>query len=491
MALPVSTPPPPQDIAVNGWAGITVRVAWALLEAGVKVRTPVLRAARDHVLYHLPANTTVPVAEDRAASLTRAFVATARHRPLPEFAQDAAMPLSPRWRKALEDSLTPLTRAILRLHYADGRPLEHLVRILQVDRVTLEGARGGLREVVRRMGANDGLELDGWSGDRVDALLGRLAAFATGPCPKLQEVIEGKQVEHVKRCTRCDRAQRMILGGVLGVDDLLPPVLGARPSQHARVLALHFHPDGRHHRARILREADLPCFPVGDDLLLMDGSEPEAAHALVVLAAEVGAPHRDHLRGAVLEGPGRWSRYGLIGPLVDEARHVVRSRSWGTVETLGELPAPLPDPPSARVWWAVAVLLLLVSGFGLRAATSPSPLAESHQLQVDFSNGRGGVWTDFDVAEDALVTLVREADQELDVVLSSQGAFDKADYATGDGRYRLHTLGPGVLIAASSEPLDDLEPMLGAAQTAGEPLDDLAERIRAAHPTAEIRTWVR
>ena len=68
------------DIAVLGWHGITVRVAWTLLAQGVKVRPQVLRDAREHALYHLDKAVPLSIAEDLSTQLTGQFVQRARGR---------------------------------------------------------------------------------------------------------------------------------------------------------------------------------------------------------------------------------------------------------------------------------------------------------------------------------------------------------------------------------------------------------------------------
>jgi len=488
MALPVSPGPRSADVAVTGYAAITVRVAWTLLCEGIRVRPAVLRDARDHVLYHLEPGISPAQAEDRAERLTRHFVARARRQRLDDpWPTDAAMPLSPRWRRTLEHSLTPLTMAVFRQHYGDARALDDLERTLQVDRVALEGARGGLREVVRQAACADGLPVDDWPPERLDGLLRRLAAFAPDPCPPRPEVLDGQHRAHVIGCARCTRTMRLLKTNVLQEADLQPPLGRARPSHHATVLALHFHPDGRHHRRTLGREADVPRMPIGEDLLLLDYSEPEPVDELLTLATEVSAPARDHLRGVVLCAPGRWSRHGLLGPLAEEAEHAVRSRPWGTVDALGELPGALPEPPSARRLWLGVAVLAALAALSVRAAWPAPPPGETG-LAVEFSPGRGGMWSDFDVPESDLVTLVRESDGHLKVVLRSTSPADKAALATGDGSYRLHTMGPGVLVAATRSPLPALAPMAAAADAAPDPLQDLAERIRQADPRAEVQT---
>lgn len=490
MALPVSPPPKSDDVAVLGWSGITVRIAWTLLARGVKVRPQVLRDARTHALFHIPPHTPLPHAEDLAAALTEAFVDRARGRPPSDpWPQDMQMPLSARWRRALDRSLNPLGEVVFRKHYGDNRSLEHLERRLSsVDRMALETARGGLREVVRRAAAADGVPIERWPGERIDRLLVRLAAFAPGPCPPLLDVVEGGYREHTTTCTRCDRTVRLLRSSILTVEDLLPPTLGARPSSSVKVLALHLHPDARQHR-RALRNELPEAFPVGDDLLLVDATDPTTVHEVLRTAAEVGSPVRDHLRGALLEGPGAWTRHGLIGPLVDRAAQEVRQRTWGLVDGLGELPPTLPDPPSARPLWATATVLAGVAAVLLRLTIAPAQ-AHDDGLWVDFTAGRGGVWVAFDTPEHAHIGIVRQVEDRLEVVHRSARPADKVAFAVGDGTYRLHVRGGGVLLVSSDQPMD-LELLTAQASADPDPLQALGERIRTGTPTARWRAFQR
>ncbi|MCO4748393.1 MAG: hypothetical protein KC912_26605 [Proteobacteria bacterium] len=485
--LPISTPPAPTDVAVCGWAGITIRVAWELLACGARVKPQSLRDARDHVLLHLSPTTPIAHAEDRAATLTRDFVSRARQSPVKGYwTQDGAMPLSPRWRRALEQSLTPLSEAILRYHYADGHSLAQLERMVRVDLVSLEASRGGLREVVRQAACDDGLPMETWPIERVDALLQRLAAFSLGPCPPLHEVLEGLHDAHIRRCARCDRASRLLRGGVISTADLVPPKLGARPTQMVEVLAVHFHPDGRKHRATMVAEADVPLFPVDEDLLLLDAEREDEVRQLLILATEVASPPRELLRVARLEGQGRWSQHGLLGPLAQQARDIVRSRAWGTVDGMGELPNPLPEPPTSRPLWFGAAGAAAIAAAALAFWIQPSvPIDDSDVL---FTPGRGGVWTAFDVDEEDRVLLVREINGELELVHASASAADKALWATGDGGYRVHAMGEGVLLASTQRDWPDLQALLTEASATSTPLDTVARRLTI-DLDADVHTW--
>ncbi len=492
MALPVSPAPRSDDIAVHGWHGVTVRVAWTLLAQGVKVRPQVLRDAREHVLYHLDRATALPIAEDMASQLTMQFVQRAKGRWQSDpWAGDAAMPPSQRWRRAIEHSLDSAAELVFRKYFGDGRSLEWIEGKYQVDRLVLDSARSGLREIVRKQAHIDGVPIREWPSERVDRTIGRLASWSPGPCPPLLDILEGAHRDHVAGCARCDRSVRLVRGEVVSPEDLVPPSLGARPEKTASVLAIQFHPDGRAHRAALQKELEVPSVPFGEDLLLVDGARAEDAWRVLMLAAELGAPRREHLRAAIVEGNGHWSRHGILGPLADRAEQEARQRAWGTVDGLGELPEALPEPPSARrTWLAVAALALIGLGAGKWATMAPVPY-DGRPLDVAFTEARGGIWTEFDVDDRAVVAIVRQTDGDsLELVVPGTSSTDKAEVATGDGRFRLHTQGKGVLVASTRAPVADLAALVERANRSPQPLTELAREIAAAEPQADMKIQV-
>jgi len=481
MALPVAPPPKPNDVAALGWAGLTIRIAWTLLVHGVKVRPDVLRDCRTHALFHLEASANPAQAEDLAGQLTEEFIRRARGDGRTDpWPQDRGMPLSPRWRTAVLRSLDPLGEAVFRKHYGDNRGLERLEHTLGVDASALEAARAGIREVVRRSAIADGMPIRDWTGDRLDRLLSRLAAWSPGPCPPVLDIVEGCHRDHVAGCARCERLFRLVSADVIAVDDLFAPSVGARPSDSARVLALQVHPDARRHRAALIAELPVPAFPVSADVVLVDGDALAVVGPVLALAAEVGAPAAAHLRGALLCGPGRWSSRGLLGPLAAGSTEALEARPWGEVEGVGALPAALPPPPSARGPWAAVGVLALVGLVLLRLLWSPPATAGPHaNLEVAFTAGRGGHWVVFDVPEPTLVTLVAERDGALQVVLVSEAAADKAAVAAGDGSYRVHVPGQAALLLAHDAPLRSLGAALHDAAGASDPIAALAKAVQA------------
>jgi hypothetical protein len=409
-----------------------------------------------------------------------------RARGLPEVSIDLEMPISPRWRRGLERSLTPLAQALFTHHYANNRPLDHLERFLNIDRLSLQSCQAGLREIVRRFARNDGVPIDNWSDERLDSLVSRLATYCPGACPPLLDIVEGAHLEHVQGCVRCGRTVKLVQAGIVDVEDLLAPSLGARPYQESSLLALEFHPEGKAHLSTIIREISTQVQQLGDTILLVDWADPAAISQLLTLAADIASPHREHIRGVIVEGPGHWTMYGIVGPLAGKACRDIGCQEWGKIDRIARLPEPLPPPPTARRWWLMVALLLVATPLAINAGLSSNAPQKAYPLDADFTAARGGIWLDFDVEEAALVSVVSLKDNQLTLLLDSKTAGDKARISLGDGHYRLHSRGEGVLISSSESTLDDLPNWIRAANQSAEPLQILAQSIQQSHPEIDV-----
>ncbi|MBT3222297.1 MAG: hypothetical protein HN348_24760, partial [Proteobacteria bacterium] len=201
--------------------------------------------------------------------------------------------------------------------------------------------------------------------------------------------------------------------------------------------------------------------------------------------------NRSHLRGMVLEGLGSWSPSGLLGPLADLAISMVPHVAWGFVEGIGELPEQLPKPPSARPLWLVVTVLAIATIVLVWSNSTPTTDIATYPLEISFVEGRGGIWTEFDVAEEAVVTIFSEHDGQLELVIDASSTADKAALAVGDGSYRTHTLGSGVLVVSTATPILSLDNCLSAANHASTPLEQLAIVVRNAHPQADLHLYRR
>lgn len=481
--MPVSE----HDVVSQGWAALTVRIAWTLRSERVKLTRERLQDARAHVLWHLPADLSLHLAEDRAERLVRAWVARAEGRPWrPEFPEDDDHPLPQRWRDALFHGLPRTARLVLWKHVVDGMSLHKLAERRGADRLTLEAAREGLRETVRELAEADGRPLEGWSEARIDALMHRIAQVAAQPAPSLLDVVDGQRPDAVRRCVRCARAWALVNDGHLVRAELVPPVGGGRPTGTVAVLALQLHPEVRHRRARILG-AWRAAFPVGDDGLLVHAADREAVGSRVAALAQQGVVDRDRLRGALRVTPGAWSVSGPLGPGPLTAMEAVARAPWGMVDGLGELPEPLPPPPSAWPLWAMVVSLGVLVGAVAPWSLRPDPPPVAFPLTVEAVRARQGVWVRFDVAEPARVVVVRGGGDGLAVVLDGRSVAEKARVATGDGSYLLHALGDAVLVASLTRAPGDLSEVMAAAASEPAPLDALAAALRTRDPDADVR----
>ncbi len=467
------------------WAAVTAQVAWTLLCQGIRITPDVLRDARDHALLHLDPSTSPSEAADRSIAITHAFVRTAkRQAPVPPSA-DENRPIAKSWRRRMFADSTQTGELVMREHYGNARPLNVVAKAVNTDRGPLEAARVELREQLRDMLLSDRVPATEWDSDRLDALLSRIAVFSAGPCPQMQRVLDGKEREHTRRCVVCGRARRLSNGGTLGVADLVLASPVPWPRTQGNVMAIHLHPEGRRHRGALAAEFTVPVFPVGDDLLLVDLDDVDEVHRALLLASEAGMPNREHIRAIALRGPMRWSRHGLLGPLMARGECRVRAAPWGLIGGLGELPAPLPPPPSSRpVWAGVTALAVLCVLLGLQAL-SPTRAA-NNRLAPEFTVARGGVWTEVNINDNDLLTIVRSSDGQLDVVLASQTIADKAALAVGDGSYRAHIMGDSVLVASSHTPIPNLDALVAAAHRSPAALQDLQRRMQTRSPDAAI-----
>ena len=470
-----------------GWAAITVRIAWTLLCRGIKVTTPTLRDARRHAMYHIDPATSLSHAEDIAQYRTLEFIERARGRFCAEKeAQDWHMPVSNRWRRVLDQALTDRCYTVFWKHYGDHRSLSELERRLQIDRTALEAAREGLREVVRGAAKADGIPLDRWDPARLDRLIHRLVALSQGPCPPLQETLLDLHAEHRRSCARCDRAYRLLNKGYLRQEDLIAPLLGARQEEEVEVLALHFHPEARRHRDTLLAELSVPKQPLGKDLLLLDASEPETVTRLLIVAAEIGAPHRDLLRGATVRGIGEWSGNRLLGPLAGRAEQEARCRPWGVVDGVGELPAPIPDPPSSLPVWGFVSALAIANFLVFSPLIAPEVSTAHDALSVAFVNANDGIWAQFDTPEERAVCIVAQDAYDTQVLVTPDSVTSKLEVARGDGSYRLFTPAHRVLVASLPSPDKNFDDWVHKAAQQGVSLERIGNQILSSHPRAKF-----
>jgi len=465
-----------------------VRVAWDLVLAGVSVRPDVLSEAREHVLRSLPTGVGAVEAEELASGAVAEWLDRVRHgryrRPVVD--PDLSLPVAASWRRRLAASLDQVGDAVFRLHYGDGFTLEAVARSAALDPSRLEGARGGIRETLRTIAVEEGMSLSGWSVARLDALVGRVARVAEPGCPGPVGLLTDEGRAHADRCPRCSRAVRLVRGGVLSSGDLFAPD-GApvRPADRRRVLALLLHPDGRRHRAALGAALQGRALAVGADAWVIDDTELEAVGELLRGLALEGTPARHHLRGALLAGSGRWQRGRMVGPLPLQAVEAARSRPWGEVMGLGELPTPLPPPPKATRWWlAAAGLVGLAAGVGYLVLRGPQE-PPIYPLQTRFASTTDGWDLRFDTDELAVLDVVVRREGRLEVVAHDVQA-GKGAWATGEGDYRLHLKGQDALVISSAHGIPALLDRVAEARRAADPVAALQDDIHATDPRAAI-----
>ncbi len=245
------------------------------------------------------------------------------------------------------------------------------------------------------------------------------------------------------------------------------------------------HPDARRHKRAVDAATAGRGVPAGTDAWLIRGEHLPAVLAELRVLCEEGSPARHHLRGALVNGPGRWSRGVLLGPLGVAALEAARARPWSDLGGIGELPAPLPEPPSAVRWWMGAVAAAAATISLAAVSFMPRPHSPDTPIEASFNPTAEGWSLRFDTAELATVDIVVIDGGELRShrrdVRASKGA-----WASGNGDYQLEIPGDAVAVFASPAGLPGMEGWLLEAARAPDPLALLSERVQAAEPRADV-----
>lgn len=473
----------------RAWAPVTIRVAWELHRAGARPTPAVLADARDHVLMSLPEDCEPEQAEELASALTAEYlgrVREGRYRARAPLHEDR--PLPPEGRARLLSVLDAVGEVVLRLAYGDGLALETVERLTRVDRVVLRGAREGLRGALRAILAEEGVGEREVDAAELERMLGRLARLPAPDCQGGEEVSTPAGLSHAEGCPRCTRAVRLIKAGLLRPNELLPPRdRPVCPPDRVSVLVLHLHPDARHHRKLLLEQLGQGCLRADDDALLVDPDRVQDHVGPLHQLAEQGTPRRDHLRGALVRGPGRWTRAGLIGPVAAVGVELTRSRPWGEVDGANPLPEPLPEPPSAARWWSAALLVLLVAA-GVGARSVQLAVEEPvWPLSARFERAEEGLIARFDADDRAYLLVVADGPEGLRVLHRSEHPADKGELGTGQGDFQITAPAQELLVVSLDAPVEDPQLLLEAVQTEAQPLRALEARLRSLHPRADFR----
>ncbi|MDP2314150.1 MAG: hypothetical protein Q8P41_14705 [Pseudomonadota bacterium] len=466
------------------WGPITIRVAWDLLRAGVQPRPPTLRAARDHALWRLPADAGLADAEARASAAVEDFLARCAGRyAAAEPDPDLDVLTSPIWREAILAASDPIHDAVLRLHYADGLPLEEVERRTGIETALLRGARDAVRELAREVVGEDGVSLEGWEPARLDRLLVRIATAAGDLCPGPGGLATEHGRAHAEGCPRCSRALRMFREGVLSPGDLFPPEDGAcLPTSTVDLCCIGVHPDARKHARALAKALGDAARLLPEDVLLIDTARVDL-QPLLVQASERGAPPAARLRIVRRTVAGRWVPRAVIGPGVETLLTALPGMAWGEVEGMEPLPEPLPPPPSAARYWVgaafVALLAVAAGVWTFQPGVPPTDVALEAHAQP------GAVL--FDTDDDAWVEVIALRDGRAEVVFHSDTPGAKGALATGDGRFRLETEADALVLVASRVRLDGVERVLGVLPPSDvRPVDVLVARLRERYVGAAV-----
>ena len=470
------------------WTAVTVRASWTLLMAGIRVTPSVLSDARDHVLLSLPSGASVDEAEHLAGPLTHEFLARVAGEPVRRISKEAddLTMVHEGWRRGLVAALDPVSDAVLRLHYGDGMAVDAVEKAAALSSSAISAAKETLREMVRKMAEPAGVPAQSWADPKVDELLTRLANTAEPGCPQPMDLLSEYHRNHIDACPRCSRAVRLIRGGVIAPSDLIVQGDNRSPIAEVDVAVLLLHPDSRRVRKKLARALGDAPIQVASDAWLMSKCELAAVADQLRSIVSDGVLPRHHLRGAVVRGQGRWTGNVLLGPVAVDSMEAARSRPWGQVDSMGELPPPRPAPPSPAKWWTLAGAMGLAAVAAGVWVFGPQETLPDVPVQATFVSVEDGWEITFDADDLAVIDIVSVTDSGPAIVHRDIRSA-RGQWATGDGSYRVYVPDRLVALLASQDGIDDLPAMVERSRSEATPMGSLENWVLSAHPTV---AWV-
>lgn len=468
------------------WVPIVIRVAWELHLAKVEIRPNILRAACIHVFSHLETDISVETAERKASVYTSDFIAILDKKDYqrPLFDPDHEIQFSSKWRKIILNNLNPNEQRVFWFIYSDGLELKKTARKMGVNITKIEKSCQKIRICARRIASKENIDVTDWSDTRLDKLIQYVANTASELPLDPAEILSKNGKKLINKCPRIRRAYLLLKHGILSERDLQLPTENELIERQT-LLVLMLHPDKRKF-SKILNKslADI-AVQIEMDAWLIDEEDLDEAEEILSILAEEASPPRQYLRGAMVSGPGEWFDDVLLGPLPIHCLDATRSRAWGAIDGIDELPQPLPPPPKSTSYWIAAIVTSILSLSSWAWALSPVESEYVFPVQAEFSIAPESVDVRFDVSDNAYLTVVRLNNHVL-TIDDEYSYATKGRIATGDGRFYLRVDAPRIAVISSNEALVDLNNLLFSAQNAENPLEDLERQVKQAYPNADI-----
>ena len=467
------------------WIPITIRVAWELHLAKIEVRPNILRAACLHSLCHLDADISVEEAEKLASVYTADFISRISKRQYNRVSiESEEIEFTEEWRKLMLKNLKPVEQKIFWFIYSDGLSPRKTARKMGISTEKLEAYCQKIRLCMRRVAAKEEIAITDWSDNRLDKSIRVIANIASSFDFNIEDIRSKKGKKLIQKCPRIRRAYLLMKHGVISERDLEIPTENEL-IERQNLLVLMLHPDKKK-QAKFLSEClGEYATQIEADAWLIDEDDVEDVEAILVELAKESSPAKQFLRGSLVSGPGEWYDDILLGPLPIRCLDAVRSRPWGAIDGISELPQPLPPPPKATMAWAVAAFFSALSVSSLAWALQPIAPEELHRIDAEFEVSRESVDARFDVSDAAYITVVRMNNGILSIDEEYSSA-TKGVIATGDGRFYLRVDAPEIAVISSNSPILELKSYLLTAQTRQNPLEELKIILSEAFSDVDI-----
>ena len=259
---------------------------------------------------------------------------------------------------------------------------------------------------MRKIVAKDQMDLQAWSDTRVDQLVRYVSnladerlfeRFSENPGSLLSS--EGKKA--ADRCPRLRRAYLLLKHGIVSERELETLMMTLPLLPETRCCCLLFIQTLALMQAQIDQYVGDYALKLSADTWLVEQEQVGHTEEVLRILAEQNSPPRHMLRGAKVQGPAEWFGKVLLGPLPIRAVDTVRTRPWGDIDGISDLPLPLPPPPSAIKAWAFALTMLIIGIVAWRFAINSEVRENPFALDAEFYVTSQAVDVRFDVDDQA------------------------------------------------------------------------------------------
>ena len=174
-----------------------------------------------------------------------------------------------------------------------------------------------------------------------------------------------------------------------------------------------------------------------------------------------------------------------MGPLPNIVIGSIRSRLWGDIDGVAELPTPLPPPKKAKKTWFMASLSLVFSIIFFHSSLSSQPEGALYPITSQSQSTIEEVAIRFDIDDMAVVHIFMYNQGGLSVIHENL-LHQKGDLATRDGRYFMKASVDRLFVVSTPFQVQDWDAVMSRVNVREDVYASLRKQVLQFEPRAGI-----